>query len=403
MKAVASGKPNVLLVGDDLPHLGKAGSILLHRLFQDWPDAALLSLGPNPPEGVGTRGAFVRYDPPLERWVRSRFVKMVRFLRALGPFQSGNVRASVPADFKPAVVVHVLSTLGYSESAYHYSRQTGVPLVLIVHDDPEDFNESYPWARRFIRQRFGCIYRHASRRLCISPEMVTMMRERYGADGEVMYPNRSEVTTPRPAENSRQLNVPDVLTLGYAGGLNYGYGPRLLELVPMLREAGTRVRVYGGSLPHAGCEDVLVNMGRVSPPETLWERVKAECDAVLLPYCFPNHGHQDLYRTHFPSKLPEYLALGMPVVVAGPEYATGVKWGLRNPDACIAITAQSGASWQAALAQLRDDGDLRVKLATNAVQAGNRDFDPVEIRKLFQDHLVMNLDHGERSENTQVS
>ncbi len=389
MKDVESSvRPKVLVIGDDLPHLGKAGSILLHRLFQNWPDAALLSLGPTPPEGVGSRGAFVRYDPPLERWVRTRFDKFVRFLRTLGPFQAGHVEDAVPASFKPAAMVHVLSTLGYSESAYHYSRRTGLPLVLIVHDDPEDFNGSYPWARRFIRRRFERIYRHASRRLCISPEMVAMMRERYGAEGEVMYPNRSEFTTPRPPEAARRLKVPGRLTLGYAGGLAYGYGPRLLELVPLLREARTTLRVYGGSLPADGCEDVLVNMGRINTPELLWERVKEECDAVLLPYCFPNHGHQDLYRTHFPSKLPEYLALGMPVVVAGPEHATGVKWGLKNPEACVSITAQSGHSWQAALAQLRDDPVLRVKLATNAVQAGNRAFDPAAIREFFQASLA---------------
>lgn len=394
---VSSPRPNVLIIGHDLPHVGAAGSILLHRLFRDWPESALLSLGPSPPAGVVCRGGFIPYDPPLERWVRSRFFKLVRLLRSFGLCQSGNVKNVVPAGFKPDVVVHVLSSLGYSESAFHYARRSGVPLVLIVHDDPEDFNETYSWAARFIRRRFRVIYQQSSHRLCVSPEMDAMLRERYGVTGEVMYPNRSEFTTPRPVEASRSLKVPGRLTLGYAGGLNYGYGPRLIELAPIFRETGTIVNVYGGNLPPSDNSDVLVSMGRASSPELMWERVKNECDAVILPCCFSNHGHQVLYQTHFPSKLSEYLALGMPVLISGPVFATGIKWGLQNRDSCLVITEQSGPQWSLELARLRDDSNFREELASNAICAGNRDFEPTAIRAHFRDTILKVANYSRNS------
>lgn len=379
--------PSALVVGNDLPHLAQAGSILLHRLFQGWRPAALVAMGPPRPQSAGSLECeFVAFEPPHERLERTRFFRLGRLVHSLGCMPTGQILQCLPDGFRPQVIVHVLCSLGYAEAVYQYSLQSGVPVVLIIHDDPDDFNQGYSWAGGLARRRFRRIYTHAARRLCVSPEMEELMHARYGVRGEVMYPNRSENTTPRPLEEVAQLKQPGVLTLGYAGALNYGYGPRLQELLPLLREAGVRLRVYGGTL--AGSEsDAVVNLGRISPPEQLWERVKAECDAVILPYCFANHGHQDLYRTHFPSKLPEYLALGMPVVVAGPDHATGVKWGLQNPSACVTLTSPDGPEWLATMKRLRDDKEWREALAANAVSSGRRDFDPFVIRSRFQQTL----------------
>ncbi|MCB1276982.1 glycosyltransferase [Prosthecobacter sp.] len=380
--------PRVLVVGHDLPHVAQAGSILLYRLFQGWPQESVVALGPPRPQGVESLDcSFVPYEPPFERLERSRLFKWKRLLNSLGLMPAGQIRQCLPDGFMPQVIVHVLYSMGHAEAVYQYSRQSGVPLVLIVHDDPDEFNMGFGWAAPLARRRFGRIYAHASRRLCISPEMEQLLHVRYGVSGEVMYPNRSEHTVPRPLEDAEHLKQPGMLTLGYAGGLNYGYGQRLQEVVPILREAGVRLNIYGGALPESVGTDVVTNMGRINPPELLWERVKAECDAVLLPYCFPNFGHEKLYRSHFPSKLPEYLALGMPVLATGPADATGVKWGLQHPDACVVITAQDGEVWQKTLARLRDDAEWRRSLSASAVLRGNHDFDPLAIRARFQDTI----------------
>lgn len=374
--------PRVLVIGPDLPHLGVAGSILLHRLFQGWPPESLLAVGPSVAANTLKHPCrFLTYQPPLNRFETTRVVRLLRLFRSLRLVADGQI--ALP-DFQPDVVVHILSSLAYSETAYSYSLRSGVPLVLILHDDPEDFNGSYSWASHLTRRQIQRIYRQAASRLCVSPEMEHTLRERHGVAGTVMYPNRSETTIPRPPHVSGSLKEPGILTLGFAGGMSYGYGDRLLELVPVFRKASVKVRVYGGNLPTTGCSDILLNQGRVSTPEALWERVKDECDAVLLPYCLPHHGHQNLFRTHFPSKLPEYLALGMPVIITGPSYATGVKWGLCHPESCLVLAEQDGDRLSNALIQLRLDGGLRLRLSTNSVAAGNRDFDPVAIRNSFQ-------------------
>jgi hypothetical protein len=71
--------------------------------------------------------------------------------------------------------------------------------------------------------------------------------------------------------------------------------------------------------------------------EVLWKKFQEECDASLLVYAF-DHADDDLYRTHFPTKLSEYAWQGMPMVMVGPAHATGILWGLDHPEACRVVT-----------------------------------------------------------------
>jgi hypothetical protein len=94
-----------------------------------------------------------------------------------------------------------------------------------------------------------------------------------------------------------------------------------------------------------------------------------------------------LYETHFPSKLTEYLALGMPTLITGPAYATGVRWGLRHPHAAVTLADERPEQLLDALAALRDHAARRQQLASGALSAGERDFNPVHIRGRFLDTL----------------
>jgi len=146
--------------------------------------------------------------------------------------------------------------------------------------------------------------------------------------------------------------------------------------------------------------------------------MQASADAMILPYLNPAGPYELLYRTHFPSKLTEYLALGIPVIVSGPDFATGVRWakaeklsrGLarqppgkneqsENPkhqsfqnlsisevlSICPngALPCASREELVEVLRLIKENGALRKELASRAVEAGKRDFDPVRIRQHF--------------------
>jgi hypothetical protein len=116
--------------------------------------------------------------------------------------------------------------------------------------------------------------------------------------------------------------------------------------------------------------------------------IKQDCDAVWLPYPNPAGAMERLYRHHVPSKLPEYLALGMPVIVTGPEYATGIRWARAHAHAVATETGGDIDRMVALFQRLRNDAAWRRQIAEEGWVAGQRDFDPVLIRQRFIAHLT---------------
>jgi glycosyltransferase involved in cell wall biosynthesis len=161
--------------------------------------------------------------------------------------------------------------------------------------------------------------------------------------------------------------------------MSYGYGERIAQVMPVLAAAGMRLRVYAREAPPAlaGVEYA----GFQKTPE-LWRHIQQTCDAVWLPYSH-SEALRSLYETHFPSKLPEYLALGMPVAITGPSYATGVRWGIRHPLGALTVADGTPDRICEEFTRLRDDAALRTALAAGAREAGDADFDPARIRETF--------------------
>lgn len=379
----ATDYPKLLVLSGAIPETRFAGSLLLYRLLQGYPADRLLAVGPTPSpqsELLACRYAHLR-PAASARLNLTRFAEMKRSFEAVG--LAGQIPlssiAAALAGFQPDVVVSVMERHDYADAAYRFCREHHLPLVLIVHDRLESFELVYPPFRAAQIQSNARIYRAAAARLCVSAEMVDSLEQIYGARGTVLYPNRSEFLTPRPAESSARLKNPPQLTIGYAGSLSYGYGIRIREAMPLLADAQVQLHIYS----HDRLGDAVPGIEHCGgfPATELWEKIKSECDAVWLPYSHHEH-FRPLYRTHFPSKLTEYMALGMPVLITGPADATGVKWGLKNPGAALTVSDDSVVDIRDAAARLRTDANLRTTLATDS-RGGNRDFDPVAIRQQF--------------------
>jgi glycosyltransferase involved in cell wall biosynthesis len=389
---------------------------------------------------------------PLARLEKTRFSLHKRSLAALGiiPLPSHERVIKLLGDFQPDVVVCVMANTPWILTAERTARKLGIPLVLIVHDINEEFEKVFPWAKQALFRKNRDVYRSAARRLCVSPEMAEFLEERYGVPGEVMYPNRSEELQPRalddslvlrasiqrhealgerqeeegdfdkgncdilkdaPPATSNPLPESAPLTLGYAGSLAYGYGEALVELVPVLREVGARILISTPRPPEKlsallEANDVVEWMPHRADINEMWRTMQERADVMILPYSNPAGSHELLYRTHFPSKLTEYLALGMPVIVSGPEFATGLRYAQsrrqeagariqevqnferdhfdilkRAPNGAVPCTTRD--ELMACLPRLKEDGELRRELARRAVEAGRKDFDPVMIRERF--------------------
>jgi glycosyltransferase involved in cell wall biosynthesis len=479
--------PCALILSDEIPQSRNAGSILLYRLFagygrkdyetkgprdergearqgaigegreeaqnferdhfdisKDRSQAKLFVIGPKPhPEAELLDCPYRELAMPLRRLETSRFSKWKRSLQALGliPLPSHRKVFNLLGGFRSEVVVCVMQNTPWILTAERTARKLGIPLVLIVHDLNEEFEKVFPWAKQALLKRNRQVYRAASRRLCVSPQMAEYLEKRYGVPGEVMYPNRSEELQPRALDDSlvlresiqrheargerREGHASATLTLGYAGSLAYGYGEELVKLIDVLREVGARIRMFSprpsGILDALNHATDVVEICGYRPALEAWTDIQKTCDAIILPYSNPAGSNELLYRTHFPSKLAEYLALGMPVIVSGPEFATGVKWAKgkrqerhevggegqarhkaigegqeakgregnferehfdilkRAPNGAVPCTTRE--ELVAVLQRLKADGELRRELAQRALEAGKRDFDPGRIRE----------------------
>ena len=387
--------PRLAVISEVIPESAYAGSLLLQRLFATYPADRLLVVGPKPQTISATLPCrYLEFVQPGTRLYRSRFAPLVRSLETYGAFPQPRIPSAARREldrFAPQGVVSVMQTQACFRLAQRTARRLRIPLHLIVHDLPEALEPVYRWAAGKQHANNGTVYRAAANRFCISDAMVEHCAAHYRADGTVLYPNRSDDLAPRAVEEAGRLRQGETLTIGYAGTLAYGYGETLARLARDLPGSRCRLRLYTKESPEWATSDAVDWVGYAAAAQT-WDRVKTECDAVVLPYSWNESDKQDLYRTHFPSKLPEYLQLGLPVLILGPPHATGVRWGLRNPDAAETVAADDPARWRAALDHLRTTPSRRTALAEGGVRAGARDFDPDLIRERFLRTLQQSVD-----------
>ena len=367
--------PRVLFLTNGAPHSAGAGAIVLQRLFSDYPpDRLLVVTNRLPPDGAGRLPCrYERLALAVDRFNRTRFWLWRPALRALGASRLPAIRRvdACLDGFRPQIVATLMQDSWYYDLAARYARRGGLPLVLFVHDLPDGFEPVAPWLKAAQQRRDAAVYRQAVHRFCISVPMRDHFRGQFDTDGEVLLPPRSDTPVVQTPDHCRRLKIPGRLTLGYAGGLHYGYGEQLLRMLPALHATGIRLELFGPTPAGAVAvlresTDVFHFNGYISPPEEAWRRILEKCDAVLQPYLDPPGEHARQYRTHFPSKLGDALSLGLPLLITGPADASGVTWCRRHSDCALHAAGPAPESLVAALLRLRDEPALRIELARRA-------------------------------------
>ena len=325
----------ILILSEQIPHSVSAGNIQLLRLFSDYPADKLLVVGP--PVPAGAKRLACRYEslvPFLNRLNTTRLHAWRRTARILGllPLNSIQEVDRLVGNFQPNLVLSLMETSDYYELAAKYAQAKRIPLYLIVHDTNEDFERVFSWAKARQLAKDRRIYRFARERCCVSPEMAEYEEQRFGVSGKVLYPIPDPEIKPRPLEWSRQRRQPPDLTIGYAGSMAYGYAEMMLKSLPILEKAGARLEICSPqpSGRVAGLlQSPIVKWHGYLPSREALQRLQKGCDVLWLPYLDPAGENERLYRTHFPSKVCDYLQAGMAVWVTGPEFATGVRWWSR--------------------------------------------------------------------------
>lgn len=395
-KRMPSKPPRLLFITNEPPQTGAAGSIIFFRLLGDYPPDRMLVVTNRVPAG-GIERLPCRYEflsLKVDRLNNTRFGHWKPSLRCLGAtawLRTKDIMARL-GDFKPDLVVTLMQDSWYYEYAAKVARCMGKPMVMFGHDLAHGFEPVPAWlrGRQFARDRN--FLNQCAAKLCVSEGMVHFFKKEFDVQAVVLYPPRSPDPVSQSPEKCRILKCPGRLTLGFAGGLHYGYGEQLLAMLPVLRETGTRVEMFG-PLPSGfvsalkEATDVFHFNGYLSPPEAAWQAILGSCDALLQPYLNPPGNHHLQYQTHFPSKLGDCLSLGLPLLITGPADASGMEWCLSHPGAALCVTATDPSTLREALLKLKLNHDLRIQLAANGQRLGASFFAPTPLKKRLNEIL----------------
>ena len=293
------------------------------------------------------------------------------------------------AGFQPGAIVTVGHGFGWLTAAA-LARRLDAPLHLIIHDDwPRASAIAAPF-RRSLDRAFGRVYRAAATRLCVSPFMAEAYERRYGVGGSVMYPSRSSscpVLAPKPA---RTVANGQPMVIGYGGNSGPDTMPGLRDLAIATKEVGARLLIYG-PFPEDARRQLLtlsdaIEFGGFVPFDRMIRELHERADVLFVPMTF-ELAERDNTTVSFPSKLADYTAAGVPLIIHGPQYASAVRWATANQNVSVVVDEAGPPSLRRAILELQSDRPRRQALAERAAEVGRRMFSAEAARVALYDAL----------------
>jgi hypothetical protein len=376
------------------------GALLLHRLLREYPSDRLAVIY-NPELAVGEQArllpgvSYRTFRFGIPRLIRNRFNPFWPALQARNMRRHAATVAGILGDFRPDAVLTVPHWYLWFTAA-EVARRLNVPLHLIVHDDWPSYTtfrrSGWLWelVRWSCRRTMGKIYRQAASRLCVSPGMVELCRAWYGAEGELLYPSWGEDSPPSKIRVRTDRSGPPIVA--FCGQIHQDGTTHLLrQLAEVLAGMGGRLDIYSllsaDELESRSLAPPTVRVAGFFPATEMGERVAATADALFLPASFEPRERQDV-ATLFPSKLADYTAIGLPVLIWGPPYSSAVRWAQEHPGTAAVVTEPDAFAVRAALERLVADPLDACRLASAAALAGKACFEPLIARANLYRALV---------------
>jgi hypothetical protein len=389
--------PRLLYIADVPVEASYHGSALIYRLLQSYPSEDLLITEQSFQKSLPARRLVdVRYDEisvRSGRLLKTRLaVDAAAWLMLTATFQERRIR-NLLGRFRPQAVLTVLHGFSCLAAASFASRNK-LPLHLIVHDDWVNLGRHLRLpARKWAERRYAQIYQQAASRLCVSPQMITEYRRRFGVDGTLLYPSRATSTPSFETPIDRQDVKPHPFTVAYAGSLNVGdYIRQLVVISRLVPRVGGRLLLFGpfnkeilGS--HGMNMDVVDYGGLVNSIELI-SRLRREADVLFVPESFDDDSGMKL---SFPSKLTDYTAAAMPMLIWGPTNSAAVMWATDEPGVAAVVTDPHGDGLDDILKRLSVDETWSRSLGKAAGVVGKIYFSPERAISTFHAALRSNI------------
>ncbi len=291
--------------------------------------------------------------------------------------------------FEPQAVITVGH--GYSwVTAAHFAARERLPLHLVIHDDWPSIVPSSLRAR--VGRQFANVYRQAVSRLCVSPQMMREYERRYDAAGAVLYPAREAgaASFAGPPARLRHEGRPPVFA--FAGTVNTpGYARLLRHVADCLDPVEGQLLLFGPvtaeQASSVGLAHPRIRACGLLPAGELMTRLRNEADALVVPMSFAPEDRPNM-QFSFPSKLTDYTAIALPLLIVGPPYCSAVQWAHDNPGVAETVTSEEPTALMTAIGRLAADPAHRWRLAENAKAIGDRLFSASHAQSVFMAALT---------------
>lgn len=325
--------PRLLYISDVSVDSTSCGAALIYRLLENYPADRLLIVekahGPSLPEYRLRNVCYKRLSiGSAVRWQNTRFSSWAASWLTVTASTAVNQLRPLLGGFDPQCVLTVIC--GYSWlTAAQFAREAKLPLHVIVHDD-WFATPMASWLKRWRHRQFAKVYKQAMSRLCVSPYMEAEYRERYCVSGQVLYPSRAKICPSFDRVPRTYAKKQGALIGAYAGNVQPSYACLIVALAKCLEKQGGYLMLFGA---HSTKELRALGLNRAAvlpqgfvPSEELVCRLRNEGDFLFVPMSFDSGAIACNMRLGFPSKLADYTATGLPLLICGPHYCSAVRW-----------------------------------------------------------------------------
>jgi hypothetical protein len=203
-------------------------------------------------------------------------------------------------------------------------------------------------------------------------------RRSYGAAGEVLYPSRPKDRLCFQGLPQTYSNKSGPLVGAFAGRiLIAGYARLIAEVAKRLEVRGGSLLLYGPHSPQDlkrwGLDRQNVFPQGLTDPTELISRLRKEADFVFVPMAFEAGRADYNMRVGFPSKLVDYTAAGLPLLIWGPGDCSAARWAQLHAPVAEVVTSEDLGLIDAALGRL-EQPQHRERLGAAAAEVGKKLF-----------------------------
>src|SRR5206468_1594197 len=115
-------------------------------------------------------------------------------------------------------------------------------------------------------------------------------------------------------------------------------------------------------------------------------RFRDEVDVLLVPMSFDASDRSNT-EMNFPSKLADYTAVGLPLLIYGPAYSSAVRWARENYGVAEVVDAENTKWLSQAIHRLATNPAHRAALGARALEVGREYFTLQAAQSVFHDAL----------------